>query len=63
MIENFLIEAKKQTYANENAPKIDSSRLNSKDYEYKKGNMIYHDTYFGGTNFIGEEVVYIDNQT
>lgn len=63
MIEKFLIEAKKQTYANENAPKIDSSRLNSKDYEYKKGNMIYHDTYFGGTNFIGEEVVYIDNQT
>ena len=25
--------------------------------------MVYHDTYFGGTNFIGEEVVYIDNQT
>ena len=63
MIENFLIDAKKQTYANENAPKIESSRLNSKDYEYKKDNMIYHDTYFGGTNFIGEEVVYIDNQT
>lgn len=63
MIESFLIEAKKQTYANENAPKIESSRLNSKDFEYKKDNMIYHDTYFGGTNFIGEEVVYIDNQT
>ena len=63
MIEKFLIEAKKQTYANENAPKIGSSRLNSKDYEYKNDNMIYHDTYFGGTNFIGEEVVYIDNQT
>ena len=30
MIENFLIEAKKQTYANENAPKIDSSRTNIK---------------------------------
>ena len=63
MIEEFLIEAKKQTYANENAPRINSSRLNSKDYEYKKNNMIYHDTYFGGTNFIGEEVIYIDNQT
>ena len=37
-------------------------RLDSKDYEYKKGNMLYHDTYFGGTNFIGEEVVYIDNK-
>lgn len=63
MIEDFLIEAKKQTYANENAPKTASSRLNSNDYEYKKDNMIYHDTFFGGTNFIGEEVVYIDNKT
>ena len=62
MIEEFLIEAKKQTYANENAPRINSSRLNSKDYEYKKNNMIYHDTYFGGTNFIGEEVIYVDNK-
>lgn len=63
MIEKFLIEAKKETYANEEAPRIDSSRLNSKDYEFKKDNLIYHDTYFGGTNFIGEEVVYIDNKT
>lgn len=60
-VKEFLIEAKKQTYANENVEKVNSSRLNSKDYEYKKDNMIYHDTYFGGTNFIGEEVVYIDN--
>ncbi len=62
MIEQFLIEAKRQTYANENAPKIESTRLNSKDYEYRKNNMIYHDTYFGGTNFIGEEVVYVDDK-
>ena len=61
-LEQFLIEAKKQTYANENIEKVNSSRLNSKDYEYKKDNMVYHDTYFGGTNFIGEEVVYIDNK-
>ena len=47
MIENFLIEAKKQTYANENAPKIDSSRLNSKDYEYKKGIFFYSKTISG----------------
>lgn len=62
-IEKFLIEAKKQTYANSSAERILNTRLNSKDYEYKKGNMIYHDTYFGGTRFIGEEVVYVDNQT
>lgn len=61
-IENFLIEAKKQTYANELIEKVKSTRQNSKDYEYKKENMIYHDTYFGGTNFIGEEVIYIDNE-
>ena len=61
-IEKFLIEAKKQTYANELIEKVKSTRQNSKDYEYKKGNMIYHDTYFGGTNFIGEEVIYIDNE-
>lgn len=62
MIRDFLIEAKKSTYANGTAEKIESNRLGSKDYEYKKGNMLYHDTYFGGTNFIGEEVVYIDNK-
>ena len=61
-IKEFLIESKKQTYANEKVEKVSSSRYGSKDYEYKKDNMIYHDTYFGGTNFIGEEVVYIDNK-
>lgn len=55
---NFLIEAKKQTYANDSIEKAKSSRLGSKDYEYKKDDMVYHDTYFGGTKFIGEEVVY-----
>lgn len=61
-LKKFLIQAKKETYANENVQKASSTRLSSKDYEYKKDNMIYHDTYFGGTNFIGEEVVYIDNK-
>ena len=62
-IEKFLIEAKKQTYANETVEKVANTRQNSKDYEYKKDKMVYHDTYFGGTKFIGEEVVYVDNNT
>ena len=62
-LKDFLIEAKKQTYANGNVKKVESSRLNSFDYEYTDGAMIYHDTYFGGTDFIGEEVVYDENQT
>ena len=30
----FLVKAKKGTYANSDAPKVISSRLNSKDYEF-----------------------------
>lgn len=59
----FLIEAKKQTYANEKVKKILSTRRGSYDYEYSNGIMTYHDTYFGGTNFMGEEVVYLSNET
>lgn len=58
----FLIAAKKQTYANSNAEKIIPSRLGSKDYHYETQlegmQLIYHDTYFGGMRFVGEEVVY-----
>ena len=59
---DFLVKAKKQTYANGNSKKVESSRLNSSDYEYTDGKMTYHDTYFGGTDFIGEEVVYDERQ-
>ena len=62
---DFLIEAKKQTYANGNVEKVESSRLGSSDYHYELDvygdKYIYHDTYFGGTKFMGEEVVYLNN--
>ena len=54
----FLVKAKKSTYANSDAPKVLPSRLKSKDYEFTDGNFTYHDTYFGGVKFMGEEVVY-----
>lgn len=58
----FLIEAKKGTYANASIEKVKSSRLGSNDYHYENEmqgeKMIYHDTYFGGTKFMGCEVVY-----
>ena len=63
--EEFLVKAKKQTYANSNADKIISSRVGSNDYHYEEEvngeKMIYHDTYFGGTKFIGEEVIYCES--
>ena len=62
----FLIESKKHTYANGKALKKGSTRIGSDDYEFSKVSnakkFVYHDTYFGGTNFIGEEVVYIDSE-
>ena len=60
---SFLVEAKKQTYANENIKKTLSSRRGSFDYEYSNGKMTYHDTYFGRTKFMGEEVVYSADDT
>ncbi len=54
----FLNEANKATYANKNAPKVTPARPGSRDYEFKKGNFTYHDTYFGPRDFIGEEVIY-----
>ena len=57
----FLVKAKKGTYANGDASKSSSSRLLSKDYHYEDGNFTYHDTYFGGINFMGEEVVYYND--
>ena len=57
-LSDFLIKAKKETYASKNQKKVMSSRLNSTDFEYKLNNYLYHDTYFGGKNFIGSEVVY-----
>lgn len=57
-LNNFLTKAKKETYANEKVKKIASLRPESSDYHFSEGEWIYHDTYFGGKKFIGEEVVY-----
>jgi len=54
----FLNAANKATYANKNAPKVAPSRLKSEDYHFEQDGLIYHDTYFGGRDFIGGEIVY-----
>ena len=58
----FLKEANLHTYANEKAEKVTSLRPGSHDYHFEKDNLIYHDTYFGGRKFIGEEIIYKDGQ-
>lgn len=61
-LKKFLITAKQATYADGTAKKVESLRPGSHDYHFKQGEFIYHDTYFGGKKFIGEEVVYKNNQ-
>jgi len=57
---HFLHKANKNTFANANAKKASPTRLNSQDYHFEEGNLIYHDAYFGSRDFIGEEIVYED---
>lgn len=59
---DFLRIANKSTYANKNVQKVAPSRLKSEDYHFEKDGLIYHDTYFGARDFIGEEVVYKDQK-
>jgi len=54
---NFLIRAKKATYAGKGA-ETDSSRPASHDLQYSEGSLRYIDTYLGGNQFAGEEALW-----
>jgi hypothetical protein len=57
---DFLIEAKRKTYASGNPP-TSSCRKASKDLGYTNGAYGYLDSYLGTSDFIGEEIVYKDS--
>jgi hypothetical protein len=56
-LEDFVVAAKAATYAGdgESSPPC---REQSHDLEFHDGDFCYLDSYFGGTDFIGEEVVH-----
>lgn len=54
---NFLIRAKKSTYAGK-GKETKPSRPNSHDFEYVEGDLKYIDTYLGGERFVGEEALW-----
>lgn len=57
-ITDFLILAKKNTYAAK-ANEVASSRINSHDFRYEDTNgYLYYDTYLGSEQFAGEEAVW-----
>lgn len=55
---DFLICAKRNTYAAHGARTI-SSRPSSYDLEYRDGDYYYLDTYIGSEHFCGEEAVWV----
>jgi hypothetical protein len=56
-LQDFIIRAKAKTYVGGGKPVV-SCRQGSHDLIYEENNFRYLDSYFGGANFIGEEVVY-----
>jgi hypothetical protein len=57
----FIVKAKAATYAGGGA-RSPSCRSGSHDLEFHEGAFSYLDSYFGGTDFIGQEVVYYDEE-
>ena len=55
---NFLLKAKRATYAGKGAETI-PTRPQSHDLIYKEGELMYYDTYLGGEKFAGEEALWI----
>ncbi|MCI2430609.1 DUF5680 domain-containing protein [Candidatus Acetothermia bacterium] len=57
----FLINAKRQTYASQGDEVTVTSLLaGSRQLEYREGNLLYRDIYFGSAFFVGQETVYYD---
>lgn len=57
----FIVRAKAATYVGSGEP-ASSSRLGSHDLHFTDGKWSYLDSYFGGTDFIGEEVAYFEGK-
>lgn len=57
----FLIEAKRNTYAAK-TNEVESSRDGSIDYEYISGDYKYRDSYVGSKYFSGQEIVWVKDK-
>jgi hypothetical protein len=57
----FIVQAKAATYVGGGA-KSPPCRPGSHDLQFRDGDFAYLDSYFGGTDFIGEEVVYYQGE-
>lgn len=60
-LDSFIVEAKAATYVGggRTAP---ACRTGSHDVAYRRGPWRYLDSYFGGTDFAGQEVVWLSDE-
>jgi len=56
----FVVSAKRATYVG-NGERAEPSRTGSHDLTFAVGSLRYRDSYFGGTDFLGQEVVWQDD--
>ena len=54
----FIVRAKAATYVGD-GQHVEPCRPGSHDLRFSDRDWSYHDSYFGGSDFIGEEVVYL----
>lgn len=57
----FIVRAKAATYVGD-GKHVSSCRTGSHDLRFEEDYWAYHDSYFGGKDFIGEEVVYFEGR-
>lgn len=60
-LNTFIVRAKAVTYIGD-GQQVAPCRSGSHDLRFSDGKWEYHDSYFGGSDFIGEEVVYFDGK-
>ena len=60
-LNDFIVKAKAATYVGD-GQEAKSCRIGSHDLIFKDGAFSYLDSYFGGADFIGQEVVYYKDE-
>lgn len=60
-LDRFIVLAKRQTYVG-GGVKSASSRSGSHDLTFADGDWSYRDSYFGGTDFLGQETVWLRDE-
>jgi hypothetical protein len=61
-LETFVVAAKAACYVGNSEPSS-PTRVGSHDLTYERGHYLYRDSYFGGTDFLGQETVWHKQET